>query len=147
MLLNQIDADFKQAMRDKNEIVVSSLRNLKSEIQNVEIDKRKELTEDEVISVIGKKVKQHRDSIRQFTDGGRLDLVETEQKQMAVLEKYLPAQMPEAELKQIVQAVKAELSPAPSDFGKVMKEVMNRVKGKADGQLVSKIVKEELSNM
>ncbi len=144
MIIEQIDSDYKQAFRSKDELVVSSLRNLKSEIKNVEISKQKPLTEEEVLQVVAKKVKQHKDSIESFTSGNRTDLVEHEQKQMAVLQKYLPKQMEESELREIVKATITETNAAAADFGKTMKEVMNRVKGKADGGMVSKILKEEL---
>ena len=144
MLLQQIDSDLKQAMKEKNEIIVSSLRNLKSEIKNVEIAKQKELSQEDLIQVVAKKVKQHKDSIESFKSGNRQDLVTHEEQQMAVLQKYLPAQMEESELREVVQAVAKELSAGPKDFGKVMKEVMVRVKGKTDGNVVSKVVKETL---
>ncbi len=142
MTLETIDQDLKQAMRDKNELVLSSLRNLKSEIKNVEIAKQKPLSEDEVIQVVSKKVKQHKDSIESFTAGSRTDLVEHEQKQMEVLQKYLPAQMSEDDVRAVVKTVISEVG---SEFGKVMKEVMAKTKGKTDGSVVSKIVKEETS--
>ncbi|HYE22271.1 MAG TPA: GatB/YqeY domain-containing protein [Verrucomicrobiae bacterium] len=140
MILEQIDQDFKQALREKNEIALSSLRNLKSEIKNVEIDKQKPLTEDEVLTVVSKKVKQHKDSIESFTSGGRTDLVDHEQKQMEILQKYMPKQMDETEVRSVVKEV---VALGGKEFGKVMKEVMGRLKGKADGGIVSKIVKEE----
>ena len=144
MIIEQLESDYKEAFKAKNEMVVSSLRNVKAEIKNVEIAKQKSLSEDEVIQVIAKKVKQHKDSIEGFAAGNRADLVEHEQQQMAVLQKYLPKQMDESEVRKIVQAVSTEFNAKASDFGKVMKEVMARTKGKTDGQVVSKIVKEEL---
>ncbi len=144
MNIEQIDSDYKSAFKEKNEIVVSSLRNLKSEIKNVEIAKQKTLTEEEVLQVVAKKVKQHKDSIQSFTAGNRTDLAEHEQKQMAVLQKYLPAQIDETELRNIVKAVITETSATAKDFGKAMKEVMTRVKGRSDGGAVSKLLKEEL---
>jgi len=144
MLIEQIDADYKAAFKEKNELVVSSLRNLKSEVKNVEIAKQKQLTDEEVFQVVAKKVKQHKDSIESFTAGARADLAEHEQQQMAVLQKYLPAQMDESELLSVIKATIAETNATAADFGKTMKEVMNRVKGKADGGMVSKLLKQEL---
>ncbi len=144
MIIEKIDSDYKEAFKAKNELVVSSLRNLKAEVKNVEIAKQKPLTDEEVLQVVAKKVKQHKDSIESFTAGSRADLAEHEQQQMAVLQKYLPAQMDEAELLKIVQATIAETGAKASDFGKTMKEVMNRVKGRADGSMVSKLLKQEL---
>lgn len=145
MILEQIDSDFKQAMREKSEIVVSALRNLKAEIKNIEIAKQKQLSEDEVVAAVAKKVKQHKDSIESFRAGSREDLIGLEQKQMEVLLKYLPKQLDETEVRNMVKQVAAELNAKPSDFGRVMKEVLTRAKGQTDGSVVSKIVKEELA--
>jgi uncharacterized protein YqeY len=145
MLLEQIEQDFKQALKDKNQVAVSSLRNLKAEIKNAEIEKKKTLTDDEVLAVLRKKVKQHKDSIEGFKSGGREDLVAHEQSQMEVLQNYLPAQMDEAKVTELVKVVISEMSAKQSDFGKVMKEVLARAGGQTDGSVVSKIVKQELS--
>jgi uncharacterized protein YqeY len=139
-----IDSDLKQAQVEKNEITVSALRNLKAEIKNVAIEKQRELSEAEVLEVVRKKVKQHKDSIEGFTKGGRSDLVEREQKQMEVLQKYLPAQMEEPEVRDLVKKTIGELNAKAADFGKVMKEVLTRSNGRTDGSIVSKLVKEEL---
>ncbi|MBI4363417.1 MAG: GatB/YqeY domain-containing protein [Candidatus Doudnabacteria bacterium] len=144
MLLEQIDQDFKTALKEKNEIAVSALRNLKAELTNVQIEKRKELTDEEVTDVVRKKVKQHKDSIESFQKGGRTDLVAHEEGQMAVLVKYLPAQIDEGDLRKIVADTISQLNATQKDFGKVMKEVMTRAKGSTEGNLVSKIVKEQL---
>jgi uncharacterized protein len=144
-MIEQIEQDFKNALKEKNEIVVSALRNLKAEIQNAEITKHDKLTADEVGKVVAKKVKQHKDSIDSFEKGGRPDLVENEKKQMEVLVKYLPKQMDESEVRTMVKQVVAELNPSANDFGRVMKEVMLRTKGQAEGNLVSGLVKEALS--
>lgn len=145
MLLEQINDDFKNAMRAKDELVVGALRIVKSEVKNAEIEKGSALTDDEVLKVIAKKVKQHKDSIESFRSGGRADLVDHEEKQMAVLQNYLPQQMGEDEVRGIVKAVIAETSATQFDFGKVMKEVLVRTKGQTDGSVVSKIAKEELA--
>ena len=145
MLTQQIDQDLKQALKDKNELVVSSLRNLKSEVKNAEIQKQQPLTDEEVLGVLRKKVKQHKDSIEGFKSGNREDLVAHEQGQMEVLQKYLPAQMDEGKVRELVKIVIADLVAKPSDFGKVMKEVLARAQGQTEGNIVSKIVKEELS--
>jgi uncharacterized protein YqeY len=144
MFTQQLEQDYKDAFKAKNEVAVSALRNLKSEIKNVEIAKQKTLTDEEVLDVVRKKVKQHKDSIESFAAGGRADLVENETKQMAVLQKYLPKQLDEAQVRELVKAVIAETAAKASDFGKVMKDVLARAKGQTDGSVVSKIVKEEL---
>ncbi len=144
MFSDQIDQDLKSALKEKNEVVVSSLRNLKAAVKNAEIEKKSALTDDEVLIVVAKKVKQHKDSIESFKAGGRNDLVEIEMSQMQVLEKYLPKQMEESELRQIVKEAIAATGAGAGDFGKVMKAVVVKVAGKADGNAISKIVKEEL---
>lgn len=145
MLLEKIDQDLKVALKEKNEIAVSSLRNLKAAIKNSEIEKRQSLTDDEVLGVIAKKVKQHKDSIEGFTAGSRSDLVEHETGQMQILQKYLPKQMDEAELANIVTKIISRLNATNADFGKVMKEVVAQVKGQADGSMVTRIVKAQLA--
>lgn len=145
MLLETLNEDFKNAMREKNELVVGALRIVKSEIKNAEIEKGSVLTDDESLKVIAKKVKQHKDSIESFKSGNRPDLVEHEELQMAVLQKYLPQQMDEEAVRALVKAVVAETSATQADFGKVMKEVLVRASGQTDGSVVSKIAKEELA--
>src|SRR5574339_509256 len=101
MLLEQIDSDLKSALKEKNETQSSALRNLKAVLKNAEIDKQAALSDDEVMKVIAKKVKQHKDSITSFESGNRADLVATEKAQMQVLEKYLPQQLSEDEVRKI----------------------------------------------
>ncbi len=144
MLLQKIDEDLKNALKEKNNIALSSLRNLKAAFKNAEIEKQHALSDEEAIGVIAKKVKQHRDSIESFKAGARNDLVENETGQMEVLQKYLPQAMSEDELTAVVKQVMAESSATTKDFGKVMKDVMAKVKGQADGSIISKIVKENL---
>jgi uncharacterized protein len=140
----QIDRDFKQALKEKNDIVLSSLRNLKAEIKNVEIAKRKELSEEEIAGVVVKKAKQHKDSIESFSKGGRSDLVAYEESQLKALQKYMPEQLGEEEIRLAVKEIVSEMGE-DADFGKVMGRVMGKLKGKADGSIVSKVVKEELA--
>ena len=145
MFLDQIDLDLKSAMKEKNEVTLSALRNLKAALKNAEIEKKEVLTDEEALKVVQKKVKQHKDSIDGFKAGGRQDLVATEQSQMQVLEKYLPKAMEESEVRAHVKAAISETSATVNDFGKVMKAVMVKVAGRADGSVISKIVKEELA--
>lgn len=143
MLQAQLEEDFKTAFKSKNEVAVAALRNAKAAIQNAQLTKPS-LTDEEVLAVLAKKVKQHKDSIMEFERANRQDLADVEKAQMAVLEKYLPKQMADAEVRNLVQTVIAELAAKPSDFGKVMKEALSRARGQTDGTVVSKIVKEEL---
>ena len=144
MLLQKIDADLKTALKEKQETVLSALRNLKAALTNAKIEHQGELPDEEVLKVIAKKVKQHKDSIQSFLAGNRADLADTEKAQLAVLEQYLPAGLSEAEVSAIVAQTIDRLRPAGLDFGKVMKEAMKEIAGRADGQLVSQLVKEQL---
>jgi len=144
MLSDRIEEDFKNAFKAKDEIAKSALGNLKAALKDAEISKRDKLTDAEVLSVVAKKVKQHKDSIESFIAGGRNDLVEVETAQMQILQKFLPAQMSESELVEIVKNSITSLNATAADFGKVMKDVVSKVKGQADGSVISKLVKENL---
>lgn len=126
---------------------VSALRMVNSALKNKEIEVRPDsLTDDDVISVLKKLSKQRKDSIEQFQKAGRDDLVAQEQKELAVLEKYLPAQMSEAQITEIVTATIAEMGASSmKDMGKVMGAVTGKTQGAADNKLVSQIVKSKLS--
>jgi uncharacterized protein len=141
-LKEQIDEKMKQAMRDKSETELSLFRMLKSSIKNVEIAKGHELEDTEVMAVLEKEAKQRRDSIEQFEAGGRADLAETEKKELAIIEAYLPEKMGEEEVRKAVSEVIAANPEA--DFGKVMGMAMGKLKGQADGAMVQKIVREEM---
>ncbi|MCQ9208169.1 MAG: GatB/YqeY domain-containing protein [Omnitrophica bacterium] len=138
----KIENNFKEALKRKEPLVVSVLRMVKAAIQNKEIEKKgKDLEEAEVIQIIAKQIQQHHDSIEQFTKGKREDLVKKETQELEVLKKYLPKQLSEEEVVNIVKKAIAEVqAKAQQDFGKVMKVVMAELKGKADGKLVSQMV-------
>lgn len=137
--------DMKTAMKAKDAARLSTIRMVNSVIKNREIDQRRELSDDEVAAVISSSVKQRKDSIEQFKAGGRQDLVDKEETEVAILMSYLPQQMTEDEIRAIVKSAVAETSSTSAkDMGKVMKAVMPKTKGKADGALVNKIVKELL---
>lgn len=138
--------DMKTAMKAKDTARLSTIRMINSAIKNKEIDQRRELTDEEVAAVISTAVKQRRDSIEQFKTGGRLDLVEKEEAEAAILLSYLPQQLTEDQIRDIVKSAIAETSAASAkDMGKVMKVIMPKTKGKADGALVNKVVKELLA--
>ncbi|MDZ4209805.1 MAG: GatB/YqeY domain-containing protein [Candidatus Curtissbacteria bacterium] len=146
MILEQIQNDLKEAMKAGETDKVSALRFLLSQIKNREIDKRAELTDEEIVSVNPKQAKQRRESVEAFKQGGRDDLVVKEQAELDLLSKYLPQKMGQAELEKIVSGVISQTNASGiSDFGKVMKEVMEKVKGQADGGSVSEIVKKQLA--
>jgi uncharacterized protein YqeY len=144
-LLEQITADLKEAMARRDELVVSVLRLIKSAVHNQEIAKMKKdkgLTAEEVLEVIATEAKKRRDSIDAFAKGGRDDLVSQETKELKIIERYLPKPLAEDELSKIIKQVIA--ASADKNFGKIMGQVMSRVKGQADGTVVAKLVKAAL---
>jgi len=145
----ELKEELKQAMLARDSVKTSVLRMIVSAIGYAEIQKGGagyEATEEDVMAVIQKEAKQHRDSIEQFKNAGRDELVEKENIELAILEKYMPAQMGEDEVRKLVIAAIAKSGATnASEMGKVMGVLMPDVKGKADGGLVSKIVREELA--
>lgn len=145
----QLQEELKQSMLAKEELKTSVLRMLISAINYYEINKGGagyKATEEDVLSVIEKQVKQRKDSIEQFEKAGRNELAEKEKKELEMLQKYLPEQISEEEIEKLVQETISKTKASQiSDMGKVMGILMPKVKGKADSALVSKIVKEKLS--
>lgn len=141
-MYERIDHELKDAMRSKDTVKLSVLRMLMAAVKNTEIAKKvNKLDDPDVIQVVQKMIKEHKESISQFEKGNRTDLVEKEKAEMEVLQKYAPAQMAEEELAGIVRATVQEMGAASkSDAGKVMKAVMEKVKGKADGKVVNQLV-------
>lgn len=136
--------DMKKYMKEKNKLALNTVKMVNAEIKNQEIDKQRELTDEEIISVIEKQIKNRRDSIEQYKNAGRNDLAEQESQEIKALEKYLPEQLSEEEIEKIVLEVIQEVGAKDkSDFGKVMGKIMPKVKGKADGNLVKKIVQKK----
>ena len=148
-LKEQLTEDMKAAMRAKDEGKqrLGVIRLVRGAIRQVEIDSKKELGDDDVVAIISKEVKQRRDSIEEFKKGGREDLVAQNEAEIAILMAYLPEQLGEAEVRELVKAAITESGAAsPKDMGKVMKVLMPKVKGKADGKLVNNLVKELLNS-
>lgn len=149
MLKQKIQDEIKKAMFAKDILKTSVLRMLKSAITYYEIQKGGagyEATDEDVLVVIAKEAKQRRDSIGEFKKAGRQELVEKETKELVMLQIYLPKQMSEEEIKTIVKdAIIQTGAKTMADMGKVMGNLMPKVKGKADGNLVSKIVRDSLS--
>lgn len=142
----KIDNDLKESMKQKDSIRVSTLRMLRAAIKNLAIEKRTESLEDgDILQIILKQVKQHEDSIREFNRGGRQDLVEKETRELKILKGYLPPPLSSEEIATIVREAIAEVdAKTRADVGKVMKIVMEKVKGRADGKTVSQMVTEQL---
>ena len=149
MTKQQLKDELKQAMLSRDVVKTSVLRMVLSAVGYFEIKKGGagyEASEEEVLAVIQKEVKQHKDSIEQFKNAGRQELMDKETKELEILQVYLPAQMGEEEVRVLVgEAVKQIGAASPSDMGKVMAVLMGKVKGKADGSLVSKLVREALA--
>ena len=141
-LKEQLTADMKEAMKNKEKERLAVIRMVRGAIRQQEIDGQKELGEEDVIAVISKEVKMRRDSIEEFQKGGREDLVEKTQAEIDVLLPYLPAQLSEDEVRELVKAAVEQSGAAtPKDMGKVMGVLMPKVKGRADGKMVNTIVK------
>ncbi len=141
-LKEQLTADMKEAMKNKEKERLAVIRMVRGAIRQQEIDGQKELGEEDVIAVISKEVKMRRDSIEEFQKGGREDLVEKTQAEIDVLLPYLPAQLSEDEVRELVKtAVEQTGAATPKDMGKVMGVLMPKVKGRADGKMVNTIVK------
>jgi uncharacterized protein YqeY len=145
-LKDQLDADLKSAMRDKDAVRLSVVRMLKSAVKYREIELMKPLDDAGVLQVISQEIKRHRDSVEQYRAGNRPDLVEKEEAEIAVLQAWLPAQLGEAEVRAMVDEVVARVkATGPKDMGAVMKALLPEVQGRADGKLVSELVKARLS--
>jgi uncharacterized protein YqeY len=142
----RITEDMKAAMKAHETARLSTIRMLLAGIKQREVDERKELTDAEVLAVIDKMVKQRRDSIAQFEAGKRMDLVATEQAEVAVLQQYLPQQLNDAEIDaMVVAAIAATGAAGPAGMGKVMAELKGRLAGRADMTVVSGKVKARLA--
>ena len=141
-LENQIKQDIVTAMKAKDRLKLGTLRMVKAAMTNYSIEQKKEqLADSDLITILQKQVKQRRDSIDSFKKAGRQDAADKEEKEMGILQSYLPKQLSEDELKALVQAAIGETGAAgKADVGKVMKALMPKVQGKAEGKLVSQIV-------
>ena len=141
-LYENINQDMKNALKQGDAVKLSALRMLVSAIKLQEIDKNvKALDEADIVQTVQRQIKQHKESIEQFEKGKRQDLADKEIRELKVLEAYMPQQLSQDEVLAIVKAAVAETgAAAKSDAGKVMKIVMEKVKGKADGKTVSQLV-------
>ena len=144
--LNEINQDMKVAMKARDKERLTTIRMLKSALHNEEIRKGSELTEEEEVTVLAREKKQRVESLNEFKAANRDDLVQKLETEIAVVDKYLPEQLSEEEVRSIVQeTISQTQSTSMKDMGKVMGALMPKVKGKADGALVSSLVKEELN--
>lgn len=144
-LLEQINKDMVESMKNKDSFSLATIRMAKGAIQLETINKKKELTDEEVVSVIAKQIKIRNDSITEFTKANRLDLVEQNKKEIEILNKYMPEQLSLEEVNKIIEEAFAKLNPTSKDMGLIMKEISPKLKGKADMGKVNAIIKEKLA--
>ena len=144
-LSERINNDLKEAMKSKDSFRLSVIRMVKGAMQLAKPNPREELTDDDVITVISKQIKMRNDSIKEFEAAGRSDLVEQNKKEIEILNAYMPKQLSEEELTEIIDKVFEEVKPtSQKDMGLIMKNISPLVKGNADMSLVNKLVKERL---
>lgn len=146
MLLSQIQEDLRKAQKTQDANQTSSLRYLLASIHNEEIAKGRQLEDNEVLEIISKLTKQHKESIEAFEKGGRQDLIAKEKAGLIILEQYLPAQLSADEIENFVkEAIDTSAAQSISDMGKVMSVVMEKTKGRANGATIAEIVKNLLT--
>lgn len=144
----KLQKDLIEAMKEKNKKKIDVIKLLKASIQNEEIKIKKELTDDEILSVIVKQVKMRKDAIEDFKKASRDDLINNYNEEIDVLEEYLPKQLSIEEINEIIDEAFKIVNPVnQSDMGKIMKEVTPKLKARANMGEVSKIIKEKLSNL
>ncbi|MDD3303331.1 MAG: GatB/YqeY domain-containing protein [Clostridia bacterium] len=142
-LLNEL----KEAMRNKDELRKDTITLLRSAILQVEKDTQKQLSQDEMLTIVSKEVKKRKESITDYEKAGRQDIIDNLKKEIEILSKYLPEQLTEEEISKLVaEAIVEVRATSPRDMGKVMQSLRPKTNGKADGKLVSQIVKEKLEN-
>ena len=144
----RLNEDMKQAMKDKEagKLRLSVIRMVRASVKNVEIDRKKELGDEDVLDVLAKEVKMRRDSLEEFKKGNRPDLVAGLEQEIDILMGYLPQQLSDEEVRALVAEVVAQTGAAgPKDMGKVMSALMPKVKGRADGKTVNAMVKDALN--
>jgi hypothetical protein len=145
-LLQEILADIKAAMKAHDSVTLEVLRTLHSDIKNVAINAKKDVTDDVVLDVLAKSIKQRNESIEMLRKGGREENAQEEEKTLAVYQKYLPKQLSEDEVKALIEEIKAQVgAQGPKDMGKIMKELTPKTKGRFDGRRVSDLVKAALA--
>ena len=145
-LLERLNSDMKQAMKNKEKDKLGVIRMIKAAIQNESIKVGHDLSQEEELTVLSREVKQRKDSLHEFEKAGREDLVEKIRTELKYVELYMPQQLSEEEVSEIVKQAIAEVgASSKAEMGKVMSVIMPKVKGKADGSLINKLVQQHLS--
>ena len=143
--VNKLDQEIISAMKEKNTLKLTTLRGVKAAMKQANIDQKKEINDELLIDVVSKEIKTRNESIKEFEKGNREDLVNKTKEEIEVLSAYLPEQLSESEINEIIDKVFNEVNPSGmADMGKVMGKVTPLVKGKADMGLVSSIIKSKL---
>jgi len=145
MIIDRITEDMKKAMKSKDEIALSTLRMILSDIKYARIEKREELDEKDVFAVIQRGIKKRKESVDQYRRGGREDLVQKELKEIEILERYIPEKISGEKLLQLIdKAIEEVGAKSAKDVGKVMRVIMTEHKGRVEGKEVQQIVTEKL---
>ncbi len=145
-LFVKLQEEMKAAMKSGDKDRLSTIRMLISEIKKIQIDSKKDLSDDEIIQILQKYIKQRKEAYAQYEQAGRKDLADKELKEIEIVKEFLPPELSEEELQKIVEDTIREIGASSiKDMGKVVKAVMEKVKGRAEGSVVSKIVKDKLS--
>jgi len=138
--------EMKQALKSNDKLRLSTIRMIRSALKNKEIELRKKLEDEDVVKVMQAMVRKGEESVEQFQTGGRMDLVEKEKKEIEILKSFLPQPLSQEEILKIIdQSIQETQASSLKDIGKVMKSVMPKIGGKADGKLINQLVKERLS--
>ncbi len=146
-LKEKIMDDLKKAMKERNEVKVRTLRMVIASIKNWEVENTKEIDDDGMIAVLSKEAKRRKEAIEEYRKAGREDLAKAEEEELKIIESYLPERMSEEEIKELVlKTIEEVKATSPKDLGKVMKVIMPKVKGRADGKLVNEMVRKILSD-
>ncbi|WP_067931050.1 GatB/YqeY domain-containing protein [Alicyclobacillus kakegawensis] len=144
-LAERLSDDLKQAMKNRDKLRTSVIRMVRSALKNREIESGKALTDEDVVAVLQKELKQRKDALASFVSAGRSDLAEQAEAEIAILSEYLPQPLDEAQLRELAANVIAEVGAASrADMGKVMSQLMPRIRGRADGKAAQRIVQELL---
>ncbi len=148
LLQNRLDSDMRDALRAGEKLRLSVIRLLRAQLKNETIQRGRELTEDEVLTVFSSAVKMRREAIEKFQEGNRQDLVEKEQAELVVIQGYMPEPISENELSDLIdQTIREVGATGSADLGLVMKQIMPRVRGRAEGGSVNRLVREKLQSL
>ena len=147
-LQDQLLAEMNKAAKARDRIKLSTIRLIRSAIKNKEIEKRKPLEDEEILKVISSMIRQRGESIQLFRKGGREDLVKKEEAELMILQSFLPEQLSEEQIKKLIDEILKETEATTfKDMGKVMRTLMPKIAGRADGAKVNQMVREKLSNL